>query len=236
MSLIICPECQKEISDTASACPHCGYQLHKKAHRIPKKKLLVLCLISVAIIVFFIVSVIQNNYKVAEEREKAESTLKADILGKELKFIEIVDTASKDTADLSDWVVQIWAEAISRSVDFNSVIRVLYTGVFDGSPIAYRDEKFSSLYWGQLNADYMNTFPSRLEALITQKVNVDIEMQKIKELRSSNLPALVDYYNSYSNLYNAITEPSGNITTFSSKIDQLKKEINDYKSKLSVVY
>ena len=27
MALIICPECKKRISDTASSCPNCGYQL-----------------------------------------------------------------------------------------------------------------------------------------------------------------------------------------------------------------
>ena len=30
MSMIKCPECGKEISDNALACPNCGYQLHKK--------------------------------------------------------------------------------------------------------------------------------------------------------------------------------------------------------------
>ncbi|MEG1894592.1 MAG: zinc ribbon domain-containing protein [Oscillospiraceae bacterium] len=27
MALIICPECNNQISDTAAACPHCGYSL-----------------------------------------------------------------------------------------------------------------------------------------------------------------------------------------------------------------
>jgi len=26
MALIVCSECGKEFSDTASACPHCGFQ------------------------------------------------------------------------------------------------------------------------------------------------------------------------------------------------------------------
>jgi len=29
MALISCPECKKEVSDQAAACPHCGYDLHK---------------------------------------------------------------------------------------------------------------------------------------------------------------------------------------------------------------
>lgn len=30
MALIRCPECNREISDGADTCPHCGYQLAKK--------------------------------------------------------------------------------------------------------------------------------------------------------------------------------------------------------------
>ena len=38
MSLISCPECNREISDTSSKCIHCGYQLKKKK---PVKKIMV---------------------------------------------------------------------------------------------------------------------------------------------------------------------------------------------------
>lgn len=37
MALIICPECQKEVSDQAKKCPHCGYPLKRK---IKKPKVL----------------------------------------------------------------------------------------------------------------------------------------------------------------------------------------------------
>lgn len=30
MALIKCPECGKEISDTAKSCPNCGYKIHNK--------------------------------------------------------------------------------------------------------------------------------------------------------------------------------------------------------------
>ena len=29
MALINCPECGKEVSDTANLCPHCGYNLKR---------------------------------------------------------------------------------------------------------------------------------------------------------------------------------------------------------------
>ena len=30
MALIKCPECDKQISDKAESCPHCGYSLEKR--------------------------------------------------------------------------------------------------------------------------------------------------------------------------------------------------------------
>lgn len=35
MSLINCPECQKEISDKAASCPHCGYPIENNQSRTP---------------------------------------------------------------------------------------------------------------------------------------------------------------------------------------------------------
>ena len=38
MTLIKCPECNKEISDKASSCPHCGYPLPKKEEKNKPKE------------------------------------------------------------------------------------------------------------------------------------------------------------------------------------------------------
>lgn len=36
--LILCPECELEVSDKAISCPHCGYPLKSKSSLPPKKK------------------------------------------------------------------------------------------------------------------------------------------------------------------------------------------------------
>ena len=41
MALIKCPECNKEVSDRAVTCPHCGYQLRNvqnRAYRLVEKE------------------------------------------------------------------------------------------------------------------------------------------------------------------------------------------------------
>ena len=36
--LILCPECEMQVSDKAVSCPHCGYPLRSKQSPPPKKK------------------------------------------------------------------------------------------------------------------------------------------------------------------------------------------------------
>lgn len=59
MALINCPECNKEISDKATVCPHCGYGLnsisvitaHKRSNAIPV--FLLICFLIGGLICFY---------------------------------------------------------------------------------------------------------------------------------------------------------------------------------------
>ena len=58
MAIINCPECGKEVSDTATCCVHCGYNLKKNSGLQKKKKYLIICglaALAVAAILIFIV-------------------------------------------------------------------------------------------------------------------------------------------------------------------------------------
>lgn len=67
MALINCPECGKEISDTASKCPHCGYVLKSIIKNISgnKKKLMAttVVIIIVACIVLAFSILLRPNIK-----------------------------------------------------------------------------------------------------------------------------------------------------------------------------
>jgi hypothetical protein len=65
MSLINCPECKKEISDSAKSCPLCGYEASsKKAESVFKKKL------SKTELVFYLIVVILAGYWVISSELK----------------------------------------------------------------------------------------------------------------------------------------------------------------------
>lgn len=64
MSLIKCPECEKDISDKAKSCPNCGYKVKKP---IDKKIIAIGCTVAVVIILFIFFLVRDNSSSVAGE-------------------------------------------------------------------------------------------------------------------------------------------------------------------------
>ena len=81
MALINCPECSREVSDTALACPHCRHQLKKtdsKPQSPPSKakkrsgcSVVIITLLIVVPIAFLITSI---DYKASSSKTKPNST------------------------------------------------------------------------------------------------------------------------------------------------------------------
>lgn len=78
MAIINCPECGKEISDTASRCVHCGYSLKKvkkERKKISKKAIIIsiivlFLIVSLGLLTYFIIIPevkINKEYKTAEK-------------------------------------------------------------------------------------------------------------------------------------------------------------------------
>lgn len=77
MAMIKCPECEKEISDTAKLCPHCGYKIKSP---LKKGKALHIILAMCAILVVALVTFWIGNKKPSaisdEAYEEAERAIK----------------------------------------------------------------------------------------------------------------------------------------------------------------
>ena len=74
MALIKCKECGKQISDTATSCPHCGYELKKKITK-PKKTGAIIILIANSIfLIFFILMLLASLAPTQQNPEYTNST------------------------------------------------------------------------------------------------------------------------------------------------------------------
>lgn len=73
MALIQCPECGKQVSDTARSCPHCGYNLARR-HQARRRAVVLLGLV-IAIIVGIAVYAVYEHERSERAREAMEAYL-----------------------------------------------------------------------------------------------------------------------------------------------------------------
>jgi len=99
-------------------------------------------------------------------------------------------------------------------------------------------EGFSGLSWGGVSED-MNTFKKRLDNLILEKEEVDKKLKEIKAIKrdgyEKEIDMIVNYYNSYLNLYNAATSPSGNQLNYSANLVDMKSKFNSNKVQVDML-
>ncbi|WP_026506941.1 zinc ribbon domain-containing protein [Butyrivibrio sp. MC2013] len=80
MSLINCPECGKEVSDTVYYCPHCGYPIKNNKANKKKIPIIKICIIGGIIIVCIIAaSIIMILNKLSPEEQSAVNRVEATI-------------------------------------------------------------------------------------------------------------------------------------------------------------
>lgn len=101
MSMIKCPECGKEISDTADKCPNCGFQTKKKKP---------ICLIIIAIIcgliaVFVLLSAAKDlmaSKKLSDNSATIESSVKSENKDEDIKSMKFDSATNEELASLPD--------------------------------------------------------------------------------------------------------------------------------------
>lgn len=107
MALIYCPECGKEVSDSARKCPHCGYSLK----RIPKKKIII-AIASVVVLfaaIFGVTKIV--NYK--KELKAAQEATAQALIAHDLKVATIRMKKNTESA-----IEQVYTD-IKRSLDLD---------------------------------------------------------------------------------------------------------------------
>lgn len=76
MSLIVCPECKKRVSDTARTCPHCGYMLNAEQVK-HRNKIISWAIVSLLLLVLGIGICIYITSEKANEKQAQEAFYEA---------------------------------------------------------------------------------------------------------------------------------------------------------------
>jgi hypothetical protein len=227
MALINCPECEKEISDRVRACPHCGYPFVEE--NTPQKKV-GRSKIKPAIITFIIVEIILiAGFFVFKHFTKTEylSNLKP--------ASEKMREGAAIAKYLNNLAHDVWYNTIHEEHDSKTDKYTLN-----------KHNKYAYLGGSTFNSDF-NTSLSSLAAdnfVIIQKVKLRNIIQELNELMKplQNPPSeLQNCYNDLDRLYSSfqtLTElainPSGNLTTFASKINDSASSFSEYYNKIQL--
>lgn len=219
MALMICPECQREMSDTLKACPHCGFSLSSDAETASSfssesnppasaqaasfsavksnrtVKILIVSLIALVVIaaaIFFIVKTNQAKSR-ADYIEHLNQTKIAILNG------------AADAESLGNLISAVWHDAIFEDYDSKTVKYVKENGSYLDFNVAIKN----------LFAD-----ETTKDAISKMKENQSVVEAYIKDLQNppkdlvSCYETLDDLYSAYLDLTNLVISPTGSLKTF----------------------
>lgn len=211
MALIKCPECNKEISDKVTACPHCGYPLSetnseklveeygeaKQKNKTNKKKsikvLVIICvvvvLIGIGIGTYFAVTAKERNYNKAIELYNSGNYSDSLIVFKEIS----------DYEDSEDYI-----EKCNYELSVNGqFLRALATGLEKRWDLNYKDEADGKNTTTEQFREFLNAEYDQLKPFSNQEFE-DKELgemaKKYIKLLSKAL-SIVKYYGSNNNTF-----------------------------------
>ncbi len=196
MSLISCPECEKELSDTVKKCPNCGYKLSKS-----KKKLIIIfimviiILISVSIISFNI----YNNDKKNKYIENANN------------ISRLILENSGECEEISNLTVKVWYNAIYEKSDITTDKYIKKTSyIYNDFDTAisnlFVDKKSEIVDIKSKNEEINNLF----------KV-VNDSPKEMENLKSS----ILEFYSAYQELYQITVNPTGTYSEYATKKNEV---------------
>ena len=244
MALITCPECNKEVSESATACPHCGYPLKGSpdSHdilaassdtasqavevtgvRVGKKgkRAIALSVAALLIVAIATLSIRLVNEQNAIKQHQSEFNTYVDSLGV-INLLSLGGAAKSET--LNNLTARVWYNAIYKESDSST-------------------NQFTRPYgqWVESFNDALKNLSEDPETINTRaeiEANREIVRKLWREMQDppTGLEKCYDVvsqmYDSYDSLTSLAISPSGNLTTFSQKKNDLVAEYLKYSRQL----
>lgn len=210
MSLVTCPECGKEVSETSKKCIHCGYKFKKNGGSGKKKAIIIsiiaIILVAVGLSVFFVIKN-KRDKELAEQREKK-------YIQQMEYFRDDVINGGATAEDLCNLVDSVWYNAINEKFDVKT------------NEYTHDDKKheFYDFNTALSNLFESNEYSKLVSDLKTNKGKVDEMIAELKEYPNENykeyFDCCYDLYNEYTMFYNFATNASGSYKEYSEKFTE----------------
>lgn len=228
MALIKCPECQKEVSDSAKTCPNCGYaisslvepektqQVEVTGIKIRKSTSKRFKVIIAAVLCIAIVSmlgyVIYNTQKEKKEKEAAEA-YRIEYIEKLKEAHSLMLHGGADAEGICNETKAVWYNTIHKKSDSKT-------------------DKYTKNAYGSFHKDFNESLTLFYSASSTKEKLNDIQsnQEQVAELMTAlkNPPDdLKDAYETANEMYDSYyvftklaLSPTGSLTTYSQDFSQ----------------
>lgn len=228
MALIQCPECNKEISDKAINCPHCGCPLAENkpesfpvdrnavAARSKISKYSAASIVIVVVAVVALVIVFLSVFRANQREEYIDNLLDAKSL--------MLSGAAK-AESLCNLTRSVWSNTIYKEFDsetYKYTLKDYKDGVSYHYYVAADDDDFND----DFNTSLMRLFAdsSVQQSIIEIEAYRSLVDEAMKSLQNPTdefaacFDTLSDMYDSYWELTNLAVSPSGNLITYSENL------------------
>ena len=229
---IVCPECGAEVDATATSCPKCGCPLTSNTSasapvevtvsKNAKKNFVKIALIALFIIIIGIVGFV--GFKMSENK-KAEAA--AEAYYENLKDATSTMLSSAVSAESSgNLIKKVWYNAIYKESDSTTDKYTRPNGYF----VSDFNEALSNLF---SDSSFKATISS-IESSQDDVLSIMKDLQNPPEEYQNAYSALQDLYDSYLELTNLVTNPTGSLTTFSSNFNDADTNVSNSYGKMKL--
>ncbi len=240
MAIIKCPECGKEISDKAKECINCGCPIGQKEIKVAEKvdveakkneskKKKITIFVSVILAIGLIVGGSFGVKHILDERRKNNLEDKVEKYKEDLESISLeMLNGAVEAEDCGNLIKKVWSNTIWKDSDKET------------DKFTKKDGKFREDFNDSLHALFEDKdFSEKRNKLENNKEKVTNMMKNMKNPPEGMEDAyleLKEYYDNYMTLVNLCINPSGNLTTYSSKFSDADSDAVDGFNKVKTYY
>lgn len=226
MALIKCPECEKDISDSAKKCPNCGYKIKKAKN---KRFILLICVVFVIIIT----CAIGISIKISIDNKNAIAQEQKNIKDSEEKYNDLIIEVGGET-----YIYGIVAELFC-----NDISQVWYNSIFKKSD--YKYNQYTQTKYGGYNdfntsiSNYKTKNAESFSKLKEKQNELESNMKKLKDVPSNKFQSvydeMIDFYGIFSKLVDMAVSPSGTYQDYIQKYNSYATDFESSYNKIKVL-
>lgn len=228
----VCPECGTELDITATTCPKCGCPLTATApssapvevtvSKNAKKNVVRIALVAAVVIAIAVIGLLGVNASKKQKAKEASESYYENL--RNVTDIMLSSSASAESA--GNLTKRVWYNAIYEERDSTTDKYTRPNGYF----VSDFNDALGNLFSDSSFKSTINSIKSSQDKVLS----IMKDLQNPPEEYQNAYSALQAFYDSYLELTNLVTNPTGSLTTFSSNFNDADTKVSNNYDKMKL--